>query len=169
MKVLAIIIASLLCCSCLHAPRWTKTKAAIGATYESKSSGVVIGIPAGWSMCLSESNALYSNTQWSNAKQNVAIGVVYIESPIPLSADLILSLARQQYRGGGGVSRQWRDDRGRRWFEGADDTFHGKAFVVTSGGRAWVVYSGYRLREKPDRADISAAEESAATVHLPQN
>ena len=126
---------------------------------------VRVSVPLGWDLMDSDSCPLYVHRQWRSPNHSTGVGVAYIHLPLPMSAKALVWLAKTQYskinakqhRTDGRMLGEWTDSLGREWFEGENEKYHVKGYVVTNGFDAWAVYSGYRLKSPPNKADISLA------------
>jgi hypothetical protein len=122
-------------------------------------------VPQGWEMMDAQSSALYVHQQWRSPSHNTGFGVAYIHMPLPMSAKTLVWFAKGQYskmnakehKADPDMLGEWTDSLGREWFEGENQKYHVKGYVVTSGFDAWAVYTGYRLKSPPNKADISLA------------
>jgi len=108
---------------------------------------------------------LYVHEQWRAPNHATGVGVAYIHLPLPMSAKALVWMARSQYsaitakqhKPDAALLGEWTDPLGREWFEGENEKYHIKGYVVTSGFDAWAVYSGYRLRIPPNQENINLA------------
>jgi hypothetical protein len=129
-------------------------------------------IPRGWEPMTSQSTALYEHEQWRSPSRMTGVGVALIHMPFPMSAKALVWLARTQYarenaaehKADAKVMGQWTDSVGREWFEGENEKYHVKGYVVTNGMEAWAVYSGYRLRGAPRPSEISVGFRSMDSI-----
>jgi hypothetical protein len=127
--------------------------------------------PTEWDMLPLRKTMLYTHQQWRSPDRQVGMGVAHLRTPIPLSAQLIVWLARQQYPSidsrhsrGGHLISQWTDTLGRAWFEAENDMYHVTGCAMTHGFDAWIVYSGYRLHGHPAPDEIVLSARAANTV-----
>jgi hypothetical protein len=129
-------------------------------------------IPRGWEPMTSSSTALYEHEQWRSPSRMTGVGVALIHMPFPMSAKALVWLAKTQYSRQNAadhkpdpkVMGEWTDSVGREWFEGENEKYHVKGYVVTSGMQAWAVYSGYRIRSAPRPEEINAAFRSMDSI-----
>jgi hypothetical protein len=136
-----------------------------------------IASPIGWDRLVTQRAALYTHEQWRSASMLTGVGCAYVRMPLPLSAETICWLARQEYAkqskhgDGGKVISNWTDHLGRVWFEGENAKYHIRGYVVTHGFEAWIVYFGYRVPSTPDPAELSVAMRCLETIvpSLPQS
>jgi len=133
---------------------------------------VKAAIPHNWEAMTPDSTALYVHQQWRSPAHTTGVGVAYIHLPLPMSAKALVWLARTQYSHKAATDHapdaqvlgEWTDSLGREWFEGENNKYHIKGYVVTSGLNAWAVYSGYRLRNPPNRTEINLAFRSMDSI-----
>jgi hypothetical protein len=114
--------------------------------------------PASWVLHGIERHALYNHQQWKSPTARTAVGVIYARLPLPISADTLLWLGRQQYAkqsADGKDLGNWTDSVGRRWFEAETNKYHCRGYAIASGLDAWIVYMGYKTDLAPEPADIS--------------
>jgi hypothetical protein len=129
-----------------------------------------VASPMGWDRLATHNHPLYTHEQWRSPTMLTGVGVAYIHLPLPLSADAICWLARQEYAkhskagDGGKLIGSWTDNLGRVWFEGENSKYHVRGYVVTHGFEAWIVYFGYRVPTTPDPMELSLAMRSAETI-----
>jgi hypothetical protein len=117
-------------------------------------------LPAAWSLHGTEQKALYNHQQWKSPSSRTGVGAIYARLPIPVSADVLLWLGRQQYASQAEDGREigrWTDELGRHWFEAENKKYHARGYAIVKGSDAWIVYMGYKLNVPPDPADISLA------------
>lgn len=127
----------------------------------------VIGTPYHWEFMPITRTPFYTHEQWRSPSTHTAVGILHATLPLPLSADAVVWLARREYsrkENDGKVLGQWTDSLGRAWFEGENDRYHARGYVVVKGFDAWFVYCGYRIKYPPDLAEISVAARSLETV-----
>jgi hypothetical protein len=133
---------------------------------------VRIALPEGWEPMTAQSTPLYVHQQWRSPSRMTGVGVAYVHMPLPMSAKALVWLARTQYskitarehKADAQVLGEWTDSLGREWFEGENDKYHIKGYVVTNGFDAWAVYSGYRLRGVPRRGEVNMAFRSMDSI-----
>jgi hypothetical protein len=129
-------------------------------------------IPRHWSPMDTDVSPLYVHQQWRSPDHTTGVGVAYIHLPLPMSAKALVWLARTQYSRQASRTHsadatmigEWTDSLGREWFEGENGKYHIKGYVLTKGFDAWAVYSGYRLKNLPNKADISLAFRSMDSI-----
>jgi hypothetical protein len=131
-----------------------------------KQINVTAAIPLGWEMMDTDTTSLYTHQQWRSPNHATGLGVVYLHLPLPMSAKTLVWLAKSQYSkltakqhrpDDSQLLGEWTDSLGREWFEGENQKYHVKGYIVTNGFDAWAVYSGYRLKSPPNNADINLA------------
>jgi hypothetical protein len=127
--------------------------------------------PVMWDMLPLHKTMLYAHQQWRSPDRLVGIGVAHLRTPIPLSAQTIIWLAKQQYSSGdsehgkgGRLIRQWTDALGRAWFEAENDMYHVTGCAMTHGFDAWIVYSGYRVHTRPAPSELVLSAKAADAV-----
>jgi hypothetical protein len=128
---------------------------------------VSMALPRQWTEDKTKSGLFYTHQQWRSPSGATSVGVVYLRLPIPLSADTIADLAKKEYtkRGGGGeILAQWVDRFGRHWFEGQNDKYHGRGFVMVDGTTAWAAYVGYERRRPVEALDLALGERALESV-----
>ena len=126
-----------------------------------------LATPRNWETMPRQSTPLYTHAQWRSPSTHTGIGVLYAHMPLPLSAKAVVWLAKQEYtkkEQDGKVLNEWTDALGRSWFEGENNKYHVRGYVVVNGLDAWVVYFGYRSKYPMDVAEISLAARSAETA-----
>ena len=129
-------------------------------------------IPHGWKPMSIDTSPLYTHEQWRSPTHSTGIGVAFIHMPLPMSAKAIVWFAKGQYarqtasqhKADAHLLGEWTDSLNREWFEGENDKYHIKGYVVTSGCSAWAVYSGYRLHSPPSNKEISLAFRSMDSI-----
>ena len=133
-------------------------------------------LPQGWDARPLEVTPLYTAREWRSPSRSTAVGVVYLHLPFPVSAKLLVWLARSRYaqeRQHRGQSEarmidQWTDPIGREWVEAENVKYHVRGYAITNGFDAWIVYSGYRLGMPMNLMEIGLAARSVdAMVPLP--
>ena len=137
-----------------------------------KALKVRVAVPRGWEPMAEQSSALYEHQQWRSPSRMTGVGIAYIHMPLPMSAKTLVWFARTQYSKQNAASKtpdpkvigEWTDSVGREWFEGENEKYHVKGYVVTSGMEAWVVYSGYRLRGARRPTEINMAFRSVDSI-----
>jgi hypothetical protein len=124
--------------------------------------------PRTWKALDVKKTALYTDFQWRSPNKQTGLGVAYVHLPLPLTAPMIVWLARQEYlkRGDSGqVLGQWTDALGRPWFEAENAKYHIRGYVITKGFDAWIIYCGYkRTDEPPSAADLGLAARALETI-----
>jgi hypothetical protein len=123
-----------------------------------------IAAPRNWEVMPRQSNALYTHEQWRSPSTHTGVGILHAHLPLPISAKAVVWLARTQYAKkapGAQVLDEWTDSLGRSWFEGQNDKYHIRGYVVVKGLSAWLVYFGYRVKCPPNLGEISIAARSA--------
>lgn len=139
-------------------------------TYDSLK--VAASIPQNWQALRPQQSALYTHQQWRSPSRSTGVGVVYIHLPLPMSVKTIVWLAKVHYdqqenRAGkpqGQVLGEWTDSIGREWFEAENEKYHVKGYAVTCGFDAWIVYSGYHLKDPLNPAEIGMAARSMDSI-----
>jgi hypothetical protein len=129
-----------------------------------------IAVPRRWELPPSKPNPLYTHEQWRSPSTHTGVGVLNAHLPFPLSTSAVVWLAKQEYAKqgtGGKLMSEWTDELGREWFEGENEKYHVRGYVVVKGLNVWVVYFGYRTKYAPNLAEISTAARSAETA-VPQ-
>jgi hypothetical protein len=129
-------------------------------------------IPRGWQPMAIDTSPLYVHEQWRSLRHNTGVGVAYIHMPLPMSAKAVVWFARQEYSKQATTEHspdasllgEWTDALGREWFEGENEKYHVRGYVVTSSMDAWVVYSGYRLKTPPSKKDFNLALRSMESI-----
>lgn len=128
---------------------------------------VHVEIPQKWSILQPKRTAIYTHQQWRSPSGMTGLGVCYIHLPIPMSADLIVWLAKREYgkhSDDGHLLAQWRDSLGRPWFEAETRTYHVRGYVVSRGFEAWIIYCGYKTEQAPRAAELGVAARSLETI-----
>jgi len=127
--------------------------------------------PDFWDMLPLHKTLLYTHQQWRSPDRLVGMGVAHLRTPIPLAAQTIIWLAKQQYSAtdslhgkDGRLLGQWTDALGRAWFEAQNDTYHVIGCAMTHGLDAWIVYSGYRVDARPPQGEIALSAKAADSV-----
>jgi hypothetical protein len=141
--------------------------AGLGAEHGIKSIKTTLATPVRWEQPKPKLTALYTLLQWRAPSGHTGIGVVYAQLPLPLSAKMVVWLAKQEYSKGrpsGRVLGEWQDALGRSWFEAENDKYHIRGYVLVKGFDAWIVSFGYKTQYPPDVAEISLAARSAETA-----
>ena len=129
-----------------------------------------IAAPRRWELLPAKPNPLYTHEQWRSPSTHTGVGVLNAHLPFPLSTSAVVWLAKREYAKqgtGGKLLSEWTDDLGRQWFEGENEKYHVRGYVVVKGLNVWVVYFGYRTQYAPNLAEISTAARSAETA-VPQ-
>jgi hypothetical protein len=133
---------------------------------------VAVSIPNRWEALRFQKRLVYVNQQWRSPSRNTGIGVAYIHMPLPVSAKMIIWFAKMQYASQsrsdgkpmGMLLGQWTDSIGREWFEAQDNKYHVKGYAITNGFDAWIIYSGYRWRNRLNLPEIAMAERSMDSI-----
>jgi hypothetical protein len=124
--------------------------------------------PEEWEPLVPQSNLIYSHRQWRSLDHQVGMGVAYMHTPVPFSAQMLVWFAKARYRESdtshGRLLGEWTDSLGRYWFEAEDNRFHVTGYAMTRGLDAWIVYSGFRLTGKAQRTEIALAAKGADSV-----
>jgi hypothetical protein len=129
-------------------------------------------LPQGWDMMDADTSPLYYHEQWRSPTHATGVGVAWIHMPLPMSAKALVWFAKGQYskmsakqhKADASMLGEWTDSVGREWFEGENEKYHVKGYIVTNGFDAWAVYSGYRLKCPPNAADINLAYRSMDSI-----
>jgi hypothetical protein len=124
-------------------------------------------IPTGWFPMAMQKTAIYLHQQWRSPTRRTAVGVTYIRLPLPISAKTLAWLAKNEATKRlteAKIIREWTDSLGREWFEAEDAKYHLTGYAMTSGFDAWINYSGYRVREPQEPAQIQLASKSLETI-----
>jgi hypothetical protein len=129
---------------------------------------VSVAPPAQWDQMPLRTNLLYTHEQWRSPDRHVGMGVAYIHTPVAFSPQTLIWFAKAQYvhrtDGKGRLIGQWTDSLGRCWFEAENETFHVRGYAMTRGTDAWIVYSGYRVKNQPPATEIVLAGRGADSV-----
>ena len=124
--------------------------------------------PESWTPLSLKKTALFTDMHWKSPSGTSGVGVAYLKLPIPLSPKTLLWFAKSQYNGksqdGGKMLGEWTDDFGRTWFEGANDKYHARGFIIVHGREAWIVYCGYKKIQPPDPAELTLAAKCLDTI-----
>jgi hypothetical protein len=135
---------------------------------ENKPLRVTAAIPTHWDALPVHATALYTHQQWRSPTRRTGVGVAYLRMPLPLSSKAILWFARNEYKktrtSEGRTIGEWTDAAGRHWFEGENDKYHVRGYVITKGFEAWIIYFGYRLPSLPHAGELNLAARSADRV-----
>lgn len=139
---------------------------------EMQNLDVRAAIPRGWEPMSSQTSPLYEHQQWRSPSRMTGVGVALIHMPFPMSAKALVWLAKTQYSKQNAaehtpdpkVMGEWTDSVGREWFEGENEKYHVKGYVVTNGLEAWAVYSGYRLHGTRRPTEINIAFRSMDSI-----
>jgi hypothetical protein len=110
--------------------------------------------PASWVLHGVERHALYNHQQWKSPTARTAVGVIYARMPLPLSADTLLWLGRQQYTkqaDDGKEVSNWTDSVGRRWFEAETKKYHAGGTRSSTGWTPGSCTWGTRRMPPPSR------------------
>jgi hypothetical protein len=124
--------------------------------------------PNSWTALSLKKTSLYTDMHWKSPSGTTGVGVAYLKLPFPLSPKMLLWFAKSQYSSksndGGRMIGEWTDELGRAWFEGANDKYHARGFVITHGREAWIVYCGYKTVQPPDAAELGLAARCLDTI-----
>jgi hypothetical protein len=147
----------------IHQSRLNKT--GLTVLYDTPMLKITCATPEQWDRLPSQSNMIYSHQQWRSPDHQVGMGVAYMHTPFPFSAQTIIWFAKARYsennKSKGQLLAQWTDSLGRCWFEAQNDEYHVRGYAMTHGCDAWIVYSGYRISVKPPQAEIALAAKGA--------
>lgn len=119
--------------------------------------------PSAWESAPLKQTMMYSRQEWFGPSHHTGLGVVYVHMPLPMAADALVWLARQQYTSrpdGGKMVNQWTDAAGRSWFETAGKDYHARGYIISAGSSAWIAYCDYRTQFAPQPAELSIAEKT---------
>ncbi|HEV7302227.1 MAG TPA: hypothetical protein VGN72_23010 [Tepidisphaeraceae bacterium] len=137
----------------------------LAPTAENRSLRVNAAIPERWESLPIHATALYTHQQWRSPGRMTGVGVAYLRMPLPLSSSAILWFAKNEYKKKktpeGRTIGEWVDATGRHWFEGENDKYHVRGYVITKGFEAWIIYFGYRIPSIPHAAELNLAARSA--------
>lgn len=140
----------------------------LGTMTENRSLRVNAAVPTNWESLPVHATALYTHQQWRSPTRTTGVGVAYLRLPVPLSPKAILWFAKNEYAkkktGEGKDLGQWVDSTGRHWFEGENEKYHVRGYVITKGFDAWIVYFGYRVISIPNGAELNLAAKCAEKV-----
>jgi hypothetical protein len=144
----------------------------LGPTQTIEQLKVTASIPRKWEALPLQESPLYVHQQWRSASHSTGVGVAYVHLPLPVSAKTIIWFAKMQYssqntRDGkpqGNLLGEWTDAMGREWFEAENYKFHVKGYAITKGFDAWIVYSGYRIRDPMKPAELGMAARSMDSI-----
>src|SRR5581483_11184033 len=132
---------------------------------------VTWAIPEKWQELPTSKTFLYTHQQYRAPSYNAGVGVAYMHTPIPLSADMLIWIAKNEYtkreagaKQAGRLIDEWTDNLGRHWFEAENPRYHVKGYAITHGTDAWIVYSGYRMKSKVTPQEIQRAQTAADSV-----
>jgi hypothetical protein len=159
----------------LQLHQWSLNKSGLTALHVDSMLKITCAPPDQWEPLRPQNNMIYSHQQWRSPDRQVGMGVAYMRTPIPFSAQMIIWFARARYtemhkNPSGRLLGQWNDSLGRCWFEAQDERYHVTGYAMTRGLDAWVVYSGYRVEGDPPRSEINLAAKAADSVApLPMN
>jgi hypothetical protein len=142
------------------------------ADYPLPELNVRAAIPHGWEPMPVDVSPIFIHQQWRSPEHTTGVGVAYVHLPLPMTAKMLVWFARTQYsrqsinehKPDAQMLGEWTDGLGREWFEGENGKYHIKGYVVTNGLDAWAVYSGYRLKNKPNLREISLAFRSMDSI-----
>jgi hypothetical protein len=133
---------------------------------------VAASIPNHWEALPTQNRFIYVHQQWRSPSHSTGVGVAYIHMPLPMSAKSIIWFAKMQYaqqsskdgKPQGRLVGQWTDSMGREWFEAENYKYHVRGYAITNGFDAWIVYSGYRIRDPMNLPEIATASRSMDTI-----
>src|SRR5688572_11495475 len=129
---------------------------------------VNVAAPESWTPLSLKKTSLFTDMHWKSPSGTSGVGVAYLRLPIPLSPKMLLWFAKSQYNGkrddGGKMIGEWVDDFGRHWFEGSNEKYHARGFVMVHGREAWIIYCGYKTIKPPDAAELSLAAKCLDTI-----
>jgi hypothetical protein len=133
---------------------------------------VAASVPQKWNALPVQNKALYIHQQWRSPTRSTGVGVAYIHMPLPMTAKTIIWFAKLQYakqyskdgQPQGRLIAEWTDSIGREWFEAENEKYHVRGYAVTDGFDAWIVYSGYRVKDPLQPAEIATASRSMDTI-----
>ena len=135
---------------------------------EIRSLRVHAAVPQNWEDLPLQGTPLYTHQQWRSPSRTTGVGVAYLRLPLPLSPKAILWFAKTEYNkkksSEGKDLGQWVDSTGRHWFEGENDKYHVRGYVITKGFEAWIVYFGYRIPSIPHAGELNLAARAAEKV-----
>ncbi|MGE5608015.1 MAG: hypothetical protein ACM359_02070 [Bacillota bacterium] len=123
--------------------------------------------PTGWFCMGTQKTLLYSHCQWRSPSKRTAVGITYVRMPLPLSTNTLIWMARGEISKrttDGKLMREWTDEIGRHWFEAEDGKYHTIGYVMTRGFDAWINYTGYRVGEPKEEAEVALAGKSLETI-----
>lgn len=123
--------------------------------------------PADWVTLPAYKAALYTHMQWRSPTKATGVGVIYARLPVPLSVNMLLWFAKQEYtkkQSDGRLIGQWTDSFGRSWFEAENNKYHVRGYAVVQGTDAWFVYSGYRMTMEQRPEEIAVAARCQETI-----
>jgi len=133
---------------------------------------VTASLPQKWQALPLQKKPLYTHQQWRSPTRSTGFGVAYVHLPLPISARTVVWFAKNQYasqstkdgKPEGKLIAQWTDGVGREWFEAENAKYHITGYAVTSGFDAWIVYSGYRLKDPINPGEVATASRSCETI-----
>ena len=129
---------------------------------------VNVAAPESWTPLSLKKTSLFTDMHWKSPSGVSGVGIAYLRLPIPLSPKMLLWFARSQYNSkssdGGRMIGEWTDELGRNWFEGANDKYHARGFVITHGREAWIIYCGYKTIQPPDATELRLAAKCLDTI-----
>jgi hypothetical protein len=129
---------------------------------------ITLAPPEDWDRLPLVSNILYAHQQWRSIDHRAGMGVAYLRTPVPFTPQMLIWFAKLQYSHSGDTHgrliAQWTDSLGRCWFEAEDARYHVRGYAMTRGNDAWIVYSGYRVLNKPPDREIALASRGADSV-----
>jgi hypothetical protein len=128
---------------------------------------ISIAPPRDWEQIQTRQSILSHHQQWRSPSRANAVGVAYLNMPIPLSARMIVWFAKHQYASqsvDGKIVGEWTDSLNRSWFEAENGIYHVRGYVITRGRDAWLVYCGYKIKAPPQPEEISLAARSLETI-----
>lgn len=123
-------------------------------------------VPQTWNREGPIDTALYNYAQWHSPSGHTAVGAARVHLPLPLSADVMVYLARLEYTkrsDDGRLLARWTDDLGRSWFAAENRLYHVQGYAVAQGFTGWFVYFGYKVRAPLEVSEIGQAARSLDT------
>jgi hypothetical protein len=133
---------------------------------------VAASVPEKWQALPLQKKAMFAHQQWRSPSRTTGVGVAYIHLPLPVTAKTIIWFAKLQYaqqnrkdaKPQGRLLGEWTDSIGREWFEAENEKYHIRGYAVTNGFDAWVVYTGYRVKDPINLAEYAMASRSMDTI-----
>src|SRR5438094_9797825 len=89
--------------------------------------------PQRWEPLSIKKTALFTDMQWRSPTRLTGVGIAYIHMPLPLSAKTLIWFAKMEYSkraDDGRLIAEWTDQLGRPWFEGENNKYHARGYVV---------------------------------------